>query len=395
VLAPLPEHVEALRSRLGAFMDEHIYPNERELLKASAAEDEWEPSRLSDELASKAKAAGLWNLFYSGPEGHGLTNYQYAHLCEMLGRSLAAPAVFNCHAPDAGNISVLALFGTQSQQEKWLAPLLSGEIRSCFALTEPQVASSDAVNIETRIERDGAAYVINGRKSWVTGVLSEKCKLAIVMGKSDPHEPRRQSMVLVPTDTIGLTVERSRSVYGYAHPPLGHGDVILRDVRVPAGNMLLGEGMAFTVAQQWLAPVRLHHCMRLIGLAERALEAMCDRAKGRSAFGSTLADMGAIRQVIGQSRCQVDQARLVTLRAAWKMDELGSKQARNYVSIAKAVVPAMAGAVIDRAVQIHGSAGLSEDFFLAEAFAESRFLRIGDGPDEVHRDAIARAELAR
>lgn len=395
MLAPLPEHVEALRSRLSAFMDEHIYPNERELLNASATEDRWEPSRLSDELVGKAKAAGLWNLFFQGPEGHGLTNYQYAHLCEVLGRSLAAPPIFNCHAPDAGNISVLALFGTPPQQEKWLAPLLSGEIRSCFALTEPQVASSDAVNIETRIERDGGVYVINGRKSWVTGILSRQCKLAIVMGKSDPHEPRRQSMVLVPIDTTGLTVERSQSVYGYAHAPLGHGEVVLRDVRVPAENILLGEGMAFTVAQQWLAPVRLHHCMRLIGLADRALDAMCDRAKRRAAFGSTLADMGAIRQAIGQSRCEIDQARLVTLRAAWKMDELGSKEARNYVSIAKAIVPAMAGAVIDRAVQIHGGAGLSEDFFLAEAFAESRFLRIGDGPDEVHRDAIARAELAR
>lgn len=376
-------------------MDEHIYPNERELLTASATEDKWEPCRLADELASKAHAGGLWNLFYNGPGGHGLTNYQYAHLCELLGRSLAAPPIFNCHAPDAGNINVLALFGTGAQQRKWLDPLLSGAIRSCFALTEPHVASSDAVNIETWIQRDGGSYVINGRKSWVTGILSRRCKVAIVMGKSDFGEPRRQSMVLVPMDAAGLTIERSQTVYGYEHAPLGHGDVTFRDVRVPIENILSGEGTAFTVAQQWLAPVRLHHCMRLIGLAERALDAMCLRAKTRAAFGSTLADMGAIRQAIGQSRCDVDQARLVTLRAAWKMDELGNKAARDYVSIAKAVVPAMAGAVIDRAVQIHGGAGLSQDFFLAEAFAEARFLRIGDGPDEVHRDAIARGELAR
>jgi acyl-CoA dehydrogenase len=395
VLPLLPEPVEVLRSRLSAFMDEHIYPNERELLTASATEDKWEPCRLADKLVSKAKADGLWNLFYNGPGGHGLTNYQYAHLCELLGRSLAAPPIFNCHAPDAGNINVLALFGTEAQQAKWLGPLLSGDIRSCFALTEPQVASSDAANIETRIQRDGDGYVINGRKSWVTGVLSRRCRVAIVMGKSDPREPRRQSMVLVPIDAAGLTVERSQAVYGYEHAPLGHGEVTFHDVRVPAENMLSGEGAAFAVAQQWLAPVRLHHCMRLIGLAERALGAMCSRAKTRAAFGSTLADMGATRQAIGQSRCDIDQARMVTLRAAWKMDELGNKAARDYVSIAKAVVPAMAAAVIDRAVQIHGGAGLSQDFFLAEAFAEARFLRIGDGPDEVHRDAIARAELAR
>jgi acyl-CoA dehydrogenase len=395
MLPPLPERVEGLRVRLSAFMDEHIYPNERELLTASSKEGNWEPCSLAIDLVRKAQAEGLWNLFYNGPGGHGLTNYQYAHLCELLGRSLAAPPVFNCHAPDAGNINVLALFGTEAQQAKWLEPLLSGEIRSCFALTEPQVASSDAVNIETRIQRDGDSYVISGRKSWVTGALSQQCKVAIVMGKSDLQEPRRQSMVLVPMDADGLTVERSQSVYGYEHAPLGHGDVSFHEVRVPAENILLGEGMAFTVAQQWLAPVRLHHCMRLIGLAERAVDAMCIRAKTRAAFGSTFADMGATRQAIGQSRCDIDQARLVTLRAAWTMDESGTKAARDYVSIAKAVVPLMAGNVIDRAVQIHGGAGLSQDFFLAEAFAEARFLRIGDGPDEVHRDLIARTELAR
>lgn len=310
MLPPLPQPVEALRSKLSTFMDEYIYPNERELLAAPATEDKWEPSRLADELAGKAKAGGLRNLFYNGKGGQGLTNYQFAHLCELMGRSLAAPPIFNCHAPDAGNINVLTLFGSQAQQEKWLAPLLSGEIGSCFALTEPQVASSDAVNIETRIQRDGESYVINGRKSWVTGIMSRRCKLAIVMGKSDLREPRRQSMVLVPMDAVGLIVERSQSVYGYKHPPLGHGDVIFRDVHVPAENILSGEGMAFTIAQQWLGPVRLHHCMRLIGLAERALAAMCARAKTRAAFGSTFADMGAIRQAIGQSRCDIDQARL-------------------------------------------------------------------------------------
>ncbi|MBN9039046.1 MAG: acyl-CoA dehydrogenase family protein [Rhizobiales bacterium] len=397
MLAELSGRALELEERLQIFMEEHVYPNERALLAPPREAERWAPRPLAEELTRKARTAGLWNLFYNhGPEGHGLSNYEYAHLCEVLGRSLAAPEIFNCNAPDVGNMEILATYGTDEQKERWLKPLLAGDIRSCFAMTEPQVASSDATNIETRIERGGNSYIVNGRKWWVTGAPSQRCKVAIVMGKSDITAPRhrQQSMILVPMDAPGVTVERALSVYGYEHAPLGHGEMMFDHVRVPAANMLLGEGRGFEIAQGRLGPGRIHHCMRFIGLAERALEIMCARAKSRTAFGSTLAEMGAVRQAIGQSRCDIELARLITLKAAWMMDTVGNKAARNEIAVAKITVPTMAGAVIDRAIQVHGGGGLSADFFLAEAFAETRFLRIGDGPDEVHREALAKAELA-
>jgi acyl-CoA dehydrogenase len=354
----LSEKAKELKAELEAFMSEHVYPNERELLTESRdGSDRWAPRPLALELQAKARERGLWNLFYHhGPEGAGLSNYEYSFLCEALGRSLAAPELFNCNAPDVGNMELLATYGTLGQQARWLKPLLEAEIRSCFAMTEPRVASSDATNIETAIVRDGDDYVVTGRKWWITGAMSPRCKVAIVMGKSDPSAPTH--------------------------------------VRVPAENMLLGEGRGFEIAQGRLGPGRIHHCMRFIGLAERALESLCIRAKQRTAFRSSFADMGAIRQAIGQSRCDIEQARLITLKAAWTMDAMGNKAARRDIAVAKIVVPTMAGVVIDRAIQVHGGAGLSQDFFLAEAFAETRFLRIGDGPDEVHREALARMELA-
>jgi acyl-CoA dehydrogenase len=394
----LSEKAKELKAELEAFMSEHVYPNERELLTESRdGSDRWAPRPLALELQAKARERGLWNLFYHhGPEGAGLSNYEYSFLCEALGRSLAAPELFNCNAPDVGNMELLATYGTLGQQARWLKPLLEAEIRSCFAMTEPRVASSDATNIETAIVRDGDDYVVTGRKWWITGAMSPRCKVAIVMGKSDPSAPthKQQSMILVPMDAPGVTVARPLSVYGYEHAPLGHAELVFDHVRVPAENMLLGEGRGFEIAQGRLGPGRIHHCMRFIGLAERALESLCIRAKQRTAFRSSFADMGAIRQAIGQSRCDIEQARLITLKAAWTMDAMGNKAARRDIAVAKIVVPTMAGVVIDRAIQVHGGAGLSQDFFLAEAFAETRFLRIGDGPDEVHREALARMELA-
>ncbi len=398
MFAELSPHALTLRDRLTAFMDAHIYPNEHELLKPPPEAQKWAPRPLALELMAKAREQGLWNLFYNhGPEGQGLSNFEYSQLCEILGRSLAAPEIFNCNAPDVGNMEILSMYGTDAQKARWLKPLLAGDIRSCFAMTEPRVASSDATNIETSILRDGDHYVVNGRKWWITGAPAERCKVAIVMGKNDPSAPKhkQQSMILVPMDAPGVTVVRPLSVYGYEHAPLGHAEVLFENVRVPAENMLLGEGRGFEIAQGRLGPGRIHHCMRFIGLAERALEIMCERAKDRSAFGSTLAEMGGVRQAIGQSRCDIEQARLVTLKAAWMMDKVGNKAARNEIAIAKIIVPTITGQVIDRAIQVHGGGGLSQDFFLAEAFAETRFLRIGDGPDEVHREALARVELAR
>jgi acyl-CoA dehydrogenase len=399
MFADLSPRAEGLREKLVAFMDERVYPNEAELLAETRGDSaRWRPHPRLEELKREAKRAGLWNLFYThGPEGAGLTNYEYSHLCEILGRSLAAPEIFNCNAPDVGNMEILSQFGTLKQKARWLKPLLDGEIRSCFAMTEPGVASSDATNIETSIRRDGDYYVIDGRKWWITGAMSSACKVAIVMGKSDFAAPKhkQQSMILVPMDSPGLTIERPLSVYGYEHAPLGHAELVFRGVRVPASNMLLGEGRGFEIAQSRLGPGRIHHCMRFLGLAERAIEAMCRRAQSRRAFGGALAEMGAVRQAIGQSRCDLEQARLVTLKAAWSMDRHGAKAARNDIAIAKIVVPTTVGQILDRAIQIHGGAGLSQDFFLAEAFAETRFLRIGDGPDEVHREALAKAELAR
>ena len=398
MFAELSDHAKSLHAELRSFMAEHVYPNEKTLLAPPAdGAERWAPRPLLKALQEKAKARGLWNLFYHGPGGRGLTNFDYAHLCETLGRSLAAPEIFNCNAPDVGNMELLSAYGTPEQKERWLAPLLAGDIRSCFAMTEPRVASSDATNIQTAIRRDGDHYVVNGRKWWITGAMSPRCKVAIVMGKSDPAAPKhkQQSMILAPMDAPGLTVERALSVYGYEHAPLGHAEMIFDNVRLPAGNILLGEGRGFEIAQGRLGPGRIHHCMRFIGLAERALESMCARAKARVAFGTSLAEMGAVRQAIGQSRCDIEQARLMTLKAAWMMDTVGNKAARAEIAIVKVIVPTMAGAVIDRAIQVHGGAGLSQDFFLAEAFAETRFLRIGDGPDEVHREALARIELAR
>jgi acyl-CoA dehydrogenase len=399
MFAELSEKAKALKAELEAFMSEHVYPNERELLaEPHNGAGRWAPRPLSLELQAKARARGLWNLFYRhGSEGPGLSNYEYSFLCEAFGRSLAAPELFNCNAPDVGNMELLAAYGSPEQKAKWLMPLLTADIRSCFAMTEPRVASSDATNIETAIIRDGDDYVVDGRKWWITGAMSPRCKVAIVMGKSDPSAPthKQQSMILVPMDAPGVSVERPLSVYGYEHAPLGHAELVFDRVRVPAENMLLGEGRGFEIAQGRLGPGRIHHCMRFIGLAERALESMCVRAKQRTAFRSSLADMGAIRQAIGQSRCDIEQARLMTLKAAWTMDAMGNKAARREIAIAKIVVPTMAGTVIDRAIQVHGGAGLSQDFFLAEAFAETRFLRIGDGPDEVHREALARMELAQ
>jgi acyl-CoA dehydrogenase len=395
----LSEKTQSLKDRLEAFMAEHVYPNERGLLdETREGAARWSPHPLMKSLQAKAREQGLWNLFYNhGPEGQGLSNYEYTHLCEILGRSLAAPEIFNCNAPDVGNMETLSMFGTDAQKERWLTPLLDASIRSCFAMTEPGVASSDATNIETAILRDGDDYVVTGRKWWTTGAMSSDCKIAIVMGKSDTSAPRhkQQSMILVPMDTPGVTVERPLSVYGYEHPPLGHAEMVFENVRVPAANMLLGEGRGFEIAQGRLGPGRIHHCMRFIGLGERAIEAMCARATSRSAFGSTLAEMGAVRQAIGQSRCELEQARLITLKAAWKMDQVGNRDARAEIAMAKIIVPTAVGQIIDRAIQIHGGAGLSQDVFLAEAFAETRFLRIGDGPDEVHREALARTELAR
>ena len=399
MFSELSPNVVALRDRLEAFMVEYIYPNESSLLsEARSGPERWAARGLMTQLKGEARGAGLWNLFYGhGPEGAGLSNFEYSHLCEVFGRSLAAPEVFNCNAPDVGNMEILSRYGTAEQKERWLKPLLAGEIRSCFAMTEPNVASSDATNIETSIRRDREDYVIDGRKWWITGAMSPNCKVAIVMGKSDPKAPKhkQQSMILVPMDAPGLTVVRALSVYGYEHPPLGHAELVFDGVRTPAANMLLGEGRGFEIAQGRLGPGRIHHCMRFVGLAERAIEAMCKRAQSRSAFGSKLADMGAVRQAIGQSRCDLEQARLVTLKAAAAMDAVGAKAARDAIAIAKIVVPTSVGQILDRAIQVHGGAGLSQDVFLAEAFAETRFLRIGDGPDEVHREALARAELAK
>ena len=399
MLPDLSPRARALREQLEAFMAERIYPHEAELLSETHdGAGRWQPRQRMEELKRQAKRQGLWNLFYAhGPEGAGLSNYEYGHLCETLGRSLAAPEAFNCNAPDVGNMEILSQFGTPQQKQRWLKPLLEGEIRSCFAMTEPAVASSDATNIETSIRRDGDDYVIDGRKWWITGAMSSGCKVAIVMGKSDPTaaKHKQQSMILVPMNAPGLTVERPLSVYGYEHPPLGHAELAFRGVRVPAANMLLGEGRGFEIAQGRLGPGRIHHCMRFIGLAERAIEAMCRRAKSRVAFGAPLAEQGAVRQAIGQSRCDVEQARLVTLKAAATMDRLGNKAARNEIAIAKIVVPETVGRILDRAIQVHGGAGLSQDHFLACAFAETRFLRIGDGPDEVHREALAKVELAK
>ena len=392
------EKVKSLQQKLEAFMDEHVYPNEQRYYEDINQGDRWQPTRVIEELKPKARAAGLWNLFLpDSEEGAGLTNLEYAPLCEIMGHSAMAPEVFNCSAPDTGNMEVLARYGTPEQKERWLKPLLAGEIRSCFAMTEPAVASSDATNIEASIARDGDHYIINGRKWWSSGAGDRRCKICIFMGKTDPAAPRykQQSMMLVPMDTPGITIERMLTVFGYDDAPHGHAEITFRNVRVPASDMLLGEGRGFEIAQGRLGPGRIHHCMRLIGVAERALETMCRRVDSRVAFGKKLAEQGVIRADIAQSRIEIEQARLLVLKAAYMMDTLGNKAARGEIAMIKVVAPNLALRVLDRAIQAHGGAGVSQDTFLAAAWANSRTLRLADGPDEVHREAIAKLELQR
>ena len=386
-----------LQQRLTAFMDQHIYPNEQKFHEQIAA-SRWTPTAIVEELKIKARAEGLWNLFLPESEnGAGLTNLEYAPLCEIMGRSVMAPEVFNCSAPDTGNMEVLARYGTPEQQERWLKPLLAGEIRSCFAMTEPAVASSDATNIESSIVRDGDEYVINGLKWWSSGAGDPRCSIAIFMGKTDPTAPlhKQQSMILVPMDAAGVKVTRLLTVFGYDHAPHGHAEVSFKDVRVPVSNLLLGEGRGFEIAQGRLGPGRIHHCMRCIGVAERALETMCRRVQSRVAFGKPLSAQGTIRADIAQSRMEIEQARLLVLKAAHMMDTVGNKVARAEIAMIKVIVPSMTLRVLDRAIQAHGGAGVSQDTFLASAWAQVRTLRLADGPDEVHREAIARLELAK
>jgi len=390
--------VEDYRVKLLAFMDEHVYPNERTYVEQHETGEKWATPAIMEELKAKARDAGLWNLFLPDEEyGPGLTNLEYAPLCEIMGRSPIGPEIFNCSAPDTGNMEVLVRNGSDAQKEKWLKPLLAGEIRSAFAMTEPYVASSDATNIQSRIERDGDEYVLNGRKWWTSGAGEHACKILIFMGKSDPEAEKykQQSMILVPRDTPGVTLIRPLSVFGYDHAPHGHFEIDFKDVRVPAENMILGEGRGFEIAQGRLGPGRIHHCMRLIGVAERSLEAMCNRAKARVAFGKTLAEQGVVIDGIARSRIEIEQARLLTLKAAFMMDTVGNKVARSEIAMIKVIAPQMACNVIDRAIQVHGAGGVADDFGLAYAWAKSRSLRLADGPDEVHRTTVAKLELKK
>ncbi len=392
-----------LQQRLTAFMGEHIYPTEavyhHEVAENRKAGNPWQPTKVMEKLKAAARAEGLWNLFLPESElGAGLTNLEYAPLCEIMGRSHIAPEAFNCAAPDTGNMETLARYASPAQQQRWLLPLLDGTIRSAFAMTEPDVASSDATNIEARITRDGDHYVINGRKWWTSGAPDPRCQILIVMGKTDPDHINRhqqQSMILVPMDTPGVTMERALSVFGYDHAPHGHGEVSFDNVRVPVENILLGEGRGFEIAQGRLGPGRIHHCMRLIGVAERALELMCQRALSRTAFGRKVADQGVTRERIANARILIDQARFLVLNAAQMMDTVGNKVARKEIAMIKVAAPNMACQVIDWAMQVHGGGGVSDDFPLAAAYAQARTLRFADGPDEVHRNAIAKDELAR
>ena len=394
--------VRDLQGRLRSFMDEYIYPNEQRF-SDEVERNRWSPTRVIEELKPKARALGLWNLFLPDEvHGAGLTNLEYAPLCEIMGRSAIAPEVFNCSAPDTGNMEVLARYGTVEQQERWLKPLLAGEIRSCFAMTEPAVASSDAANIESSIVRQGDEYLINGRKWWTSGAGDPRCKVAIFMGRTNIGKADRmasryqqQSMVLVPMDAAGVKLERVLTVFGYDHAPHGHGEITFENVRVPTSNMLLGEGRGFEIAQGRLGPGRIHHCMRCIGVAERALETMCKRVQARVAFGKPLAEQGTIRADIARSRMEIEQARLLTLNAAFMMDTVGSKEARAEIAMIKVVAPNIALRVLDRAIQAHGGAGVSQDTFLAAAWANVRTLRLADGPDEVHTESIAKLELRK
>jgi acyl-CoA dehydrogenase len=384
--------------RLGAFMDEHVYTNEERYYTQLAQGNRWEDPPLLEPLRDKARAAGLWNLFLPDSQhGAGLTNLEYAPLAEMTGRVVFAPEVFNCAAPDTGNMETLERYGTPAQKREWLEPLLAGTIRSAIAMTEPRVASSDATNIESSIVRDGDFYVVNGRKWWTSGAGNKKCRLFIFMGKTDPGAPkhRQQSMILLPRDTPGITILRHLAVLGFDDAPHGHMEIDFHDVRVPAANLLLGEGRGFEIAQGRLGPGRIHHAMRTIGLAERALEKMCRRVKARTAFGRPLAEQSVTLERIAESRIRIDQARLLVLKAAWMMDTVGNKAARAEIAMVKIAAADMACQVVDWAIQAHGAAGLCDDFHLGQAYAHARALRIADGPDEVHRNQIGTLELAK
>jgi len=395
---PSPK-VQALQQRLLAFMDEHIYPNEERHLAQVEKIGPWQVSTVLEELKPKARAAGLWNLFLpESPHGAGLSNLEYAPLCEIMGRSLLAPEVLNCSAPDTGNMEVLARYGTPQHQERWLKPLLAGEIRSCFAMTEPAVASSDATNIESAIVRDGDDYVINGHKWYTTNATDPRCKIAIFMGKTDPNNAdrhRQQSMILVPMDTPGVRMVRPLPVFGFYGTPDRASEVVFENVRVPVANLLLGEGRGFEIAQGRLGPGRIHHCMRLIGLAERALERMCKRSLSRVAFGKPISQQGVTLERIADARILIEQARLLTLNAAERMDLVGNKVAKTEIAMIKIAVPNMACQVIDWAIQIHGGGGTSNDFGLTHAYAMARLLRLADGPDEVHRAQLGKLELRK
>ncbi|MFO6451719.1 MULTISPECIES: acyl-CoA dehydrogenase family protein [unclassified Aeromicrobium] len=389
-----------LIDRLNAFMEEFVYPAEATFWEQlESAPDVWSPPPVIEPLKAEARKRGLWNLFHPGAEGAGLTNLQYAPLCEIMGRSLhIAPTVTNCAAPDTGNMEVLSMFGTEQQKKEWLEPLLEGEIRSAFAMTEPAVASSDATNIETRIERDGDEYVINGRKWFISGAMNPNAKIMIVMGKTDPNASRhrQQSQILVPRDTPGIEIKRGMRVFGYDDRDHGgHAEVIFTDVRVPASNLIAGEGEGFAIAQARLGPGRIHHCMRLIGIAERSLELMIARANERVAFGKPLSEQGVVRDWIAESRVKIEQIRLLTLKAAWLMDTVGNKGAHTEIQAIKIAAPRTVEWIVDKAIQVHGGGGLSQDFPIAEWFAQVRTLRFADGPDEVHKNALARHELRK
>jgi acyl-CoA dehydrogenase len=395
---PFSDRALELQQQLKAFMDEYIYPNESEFISQKDEGDRWEPLPVIEELKAKARAKGLWNLFLPDSEyGAGLTNYEYAPLCEIMGRSPLAPEVFNCSAPDTGNMETLVRYGNKEQKEQWLKPLLEGKIRSAFCMTEPEVASSDATNIQASIVRDGGDYIINGNKWWASGGMDPRCKIFIFMGKTDPEAPRhkQQSMILIPSDTPGVTIKRPLTVFGYDNAPHGHAHILFENVRVPVSSVLLGEGRGFEIAQGRLGPGRIHHCMRTIGVAERGLEELCKRAMSRIAFGKRLADMGSVRQDIARSRMEIDQARLLTMKAAYMMDTVGNKVARKEIAMIKVVAPSMALRVLDRAIQVHGGAGVSSDTWLASAWAGIRTLRLADGPDEVHMESISKLELKK
>ena len=398
MLAELSDQAQDVHGRVREFMAAHVYPNESVFLDQIAEGDRWQPIPLIEELKTQARSQGLWNLFLPDSEdGAGLSNFEYGHLCEEMGRSPMAPEIFNCSPPDTGNMELLARFGSDEQKAQYLRPLLDGAIRSAFCMTEPDVASSDATNVQARIARDGDEYVINGRKWWSSGVGDPRCTFFIFMGKTDPDAPRhqQQSMILVPRDADGVTIERLLTVFGYDDAPHGHAEISFDDVRVPAANMIAGDGRGFEIAQARLGPGRIHHCMRSVGVAERALQVMCERALNRVAFGKRLAEMGSLREDIARSRLEIDQARLLTLHAAHTMDTVGNKAARAQIAAIKVVAPNVALNVLDRAIQVHGGMGVSGDIWLAAAWANQRTLRIADGPDQVHLEAVARLELRK